>query len=103
MVNYVCEISGVSRSGYYNYFSSTSEEQRKRNYHKDEVAKELILKAFHFKVRKKVDRQIKMILAGHFKCSYNLKRIQRIMKKYGIIFPFRKANPESNERTSRSS
>ena len=57
------------------------------------MAKELIFKAFHFKGRKKGARQIKMILAGQFKCSYNLKRIRRIMKKYGIVCPFRKANP----------
>ena len=34
-----------------------------------------------------------MTLAGQFDVVYNLKRIRRIMKKYGIICPFRKANP----------
>ncbi|MGM0879280.1 MAG: IS3 family transposase, partial [Bacillota bacterium] len=93
MVKYLCVISGVSRSGYYNYFSQKSEEQRKRKDEKDEVAKELILKAFRFKGRMKGARQIKMTLAGQFKCVYNLKRIRRIMKKYGIFCPIRKANP----------
>ncbi|MBM7841392.1 transposase InsO family protein [Alkalihalobacillus xiaoxiensis] len=54
---------------------------------------EIILKAFHFKNRKKGARQIKMTLAGHFNVVYNLKRIRRIMKKYHIFCPFRKANP----------
>jgi putative transposase len=34
-----------------------------------------------------------MTLAGQFNVVYNLKRIRRIMKKYGIICPIRKANP----------
>jgi transposase InsO family protein len=93
MVKYLCEISGVSRSGYYNYFSQKSEERRKRKDQEDEVAKELILKAFRFKGRKKGARQIKMTLTDQFQCVYNLKRIRRIMKKYGILCPIRKANP----------
>ncbi|PFH86480.1 IS3 family transposase, partial [Bacillus sp. AFS088145] len=32
-------------------------------------------------------------MAGQFKIVYNLKRIRRIMKKYGIVCPIRKANP----------
>jgi putative transposase len=93
MLKYLCEVSGVSRSGYYNYFSQKSEEHRKLRDEKDELAKELILKAFRFKGRMKGARQIKMTLAGQFQCDYNLKRIRRIMKKYGIVCPIRKANP----------
>ena len=93
MVSYLCKLAGVSRSGYYNYFSVKSQEQRKRNDEKDEIVKEIILKAFNFKGRKKGARQIKMTLAGQFNVVYNLKRIRRIMKKYGIICPIRKANP----------
>jgi transposase InsO family protein len=93
MVKYLCKIAGVSRSGYYNYFSAKSQEQRKRKNEKDEEIKEIILKAFHFKRRKKGARQIKMTLAAQFNVIYNLKRIRRIMKKYGIVCPIRKANP----------
>ena len=57
------------------------------------IVKEIILKAFNFKRRKKGARQIKMTLAGQFNVVYNLKRIRRIMKKYDIICPIRKANP----------
>ena len=60
---------------------------------KDEIVKEIILKAFNFKGRKKGARQIKMTLAGQFNVVYNLKRIRRIMKKYDIVCPIRKANP----------
>jgi putative transposase len=34
-----------------------------------------------------------MTLAGQYGIIYNLKRIRRIMKKYGIICPIRKTNP----------
>jgi putative transposase len=93
MVRYLCEVAGVSRSGYYNYFSMKSQEQRKQKDEKDEIVKEIILKAFRFKGRKKGARQIKMTLAGQFQVVYNLKRIRRIMNKYDIICPIRKANP----------
>jgi putative transposase len=93
MVSYLCEVAGVSRSGYYNYFSPQSQENRKHKEEKDEKVKEIILKAFKFKGRKKGARQIKMTLEGHFKIVFNLKRIRRIMKKYDIICPIRKENP----------
>ncbi len=93
MVSYLCAVSGVSKSGYYNYFSVDSQKRRKRKEENDQLVKEIILKAFQFKKRKKGARQIKMTLAGQFSVVYNLKRIRRIMKKYGIICPIRKANP----------
>jgi len=93
MVSYLCEVAEVSRSGYYNYFSLESQNRRKQKDKEDEGVKEIILKAFHFKRRKKGARQIKMTLAGQFSVVYNLKRIRRIMKKYGIVCPIRKANP----------
>jgi len=93
MVSYLCETAGVSRSGYYNYFSLRSKEQREKRDSKDEVLKENILKAFNFKGRKKGARQIKMTLEGQFNIIYNLKMIRRIMKKYNIVCPIRRANP----------
>lgn len=93
MVSFLCETSGVSRSGYYNYFSSKSQEERNRRENEDLILKDTILKAFHFKRRKKGARQIKMTLEGEFQITYNLKRIRRIMKKYKIVCPIRRANP----------
>lgn len=93
MVSYLCKIAKVSRSGYYNYFSFISHDSRKQKDIKDGLLKDVILKAFNFKGRKKGARQIKMTLEGHYGITYNLKRIRRIMKKYGIICPIRKANP----------
>lgn len=93
MVTHLCKSAGVSRSGYYNYYSERAIEQRKLKEKMDEALRDIILKAFRFKNRKKGARQIKMTLAGQFNTVYNLKRIRRIMGKYNIICPFRKANP----------
>jgi putative transposase len=93
MVSYLCKLIGVSRSGYYNYFSLGSKERRNQKEKSDEVVREIILKAYKFKKRKKGARQIKMTLEGQFKIVYNLKRIRRIMKKYAITCPIRRANP----------
>lgn len=92
-ISLLCKIAGVSRSGYYNYFSITSKNRRTQRNKRDEQVKEVILKAYNFKGRKKGARQIKMTLAGQYDITYNLKRIRRIMKKYNIICPIRKANP----------
>lgn len=83
----------MSRSGYYNYFSLESQNRRKQRENQDEEVRDIILKAYHFKRRKKGARQIKMTLEGQYGIVYNLKRIRRIMKKYNIICPIRKANP----------
>ena len=93
MVSYLCDVVEVSRSGYYNFFSPESQERRKQKDKCDEEVKEIVLKAFHYKRRKKGARQIKMTLAGQFNVVYNLKRIRRIMKKYNIVCSIRKANP----------
>jgi putative transposase len=89
----LCDISGVSRSGYYNYFTAASQKKREQREKKDKQLRDIIMKAYKFKNRKKGARQIKMTLAGQFKVVFNLKRIGRIMRKYGIVCPFRKANP----------
>ncbi len=93
MISYFCKISGVSRSGYYQYFSSKGKSLRKSKEKADILVKENVLKAFNFKGRKKGARQIKMVLENEFNITYNLKRIRRIMKKYNIVCPIRKANP----------
>jgi len=93
MINYLCKVAEVSRSGYYKYWSPEATQKRCQLEQQDEQVKEIILKAFQFKRRKKGARSIKMTLEGHFQIVYNLKRIRRIMRKYAIICPFRRANP----------
>jgi len=93
MVSYLCDLVDVSRSGYYRYFSEEAKARRESRNQADESVKAVILKTYHFRRRKKGARQIKMTLEDQFKITYNLKRIRRIMKKFGIICPIRKANP----------
>ncbi|WP_303968399.1 IS3 family transposase [Sporosarcina ureae] len=93
LVSYLCEIMEVSRSGYYKHFGEKSKQKRAIQEQADEDVKEIILKAYHFRGRKKGARQIKMTLQNQYGITYNLKRIRRIMKKFDIICPIRKANP----------
>ena len=92
MISYLCKVADVSRSGYYKYFLVENEKLRNFKEKQDLLAKENVLKAFNYKGRKKGARQIKMVLKDKFNIIYNLKRIRRIMKKYDIICPFRRAN-----------
>ena len=40
MISYLCKVAGVSRSGYYKYFSSESKDLRKSREDKDILSKE---------------------------------------------------------------
>lgn len=90
-VSHFCTLLGVARSGYYHYISTVDIRLLKEK--EDLKAKELILKAFNYKGFSKGSRAIKMTLENVFGITYNRKRIQRIMRKYGIVCPLRKANP----------
>lgn len=91
LVGYFCSLLEVSRSGYYNYINSSS--ARLAHEKSDLETKGLILKAFNYKGYKKGSRSIKMILERKFNTIFSLKKIRRIMKKYGIVCPHRKPNP----------
>ena len=85
------ELAGVSKSGYYSYLKET--ERRKSKQYKDEEDFELIHKAYTFRGRNKGAKSIKMTLEGQYEVIMNLKKIRRLMKKYNLICPIRKANP----------
>lgn len=99
MLSYLCNISGVSRFGYYKHLSDITVQKRKSNEVRDLERKENILKAYNFKNCKKGARQIKMILSNVFDINYNLKRIRRIMKKYIIVCPYRRMIKTTKEHT----
>lgn len=92
-VHVLCAIAGVSRSGYYRYCSEDARLHRQKQEQADQKVKAIILKAYHYRRRNKGARQIKMTLALEYGDIYNLKRIRRIMQKYNIVCPIRKANP----------
>jgi transposase InsO family protein len=91
VLSYLCECSGVSRSGYYNYISS--ENKRKEQEKNDENIRDIILIAINHRGYQKGSRSVKMTLAGKYGIIFNRKRIQRIMRKYDILCPIRKRNP----------
>lgn len=92
-VKYLCEIAKVSRSGYYNYFSEKAIKNRNNKEIQDEKDRDIILDAFDRHGYKKGAKGIKMTLENEDKIVFNLKHIRRIMKKYNIICPIRKAEP----------
>lgn len=91
IVSNLCNLANVSKSGYYNYIKSS--ETRNKQEEKDLELKEIILKAFNHRGYKKGSRSIKMVLEKEFNVIINRKCIQRIMRKYNILCPIRKANP----------
>ncbi len=91
MTKYLCNCLGVSTSGNYNYLKN--ENKRLIQEEKDKKDLDLILKAYKFKNRHKGARQIKMVLENEFGINFNLKKIRRLMKKYNLKCPIRKANP----------
>lgn len=91
-VSELCEIAGVSRSGYYRW--RNAENVRQVREQKDREDFELILQAFQFRGYDKGIRGIHMRLLHLPKpVLMNVKKIQRLMRKYGLACPIRKANP----------
>lgn len=88
----LCDIAGVSRSGYYNWVAAADKRDEKEN--QDRADFELILGAYGYRGYSKGARGIYMNLA-HQKPAIimNLKKIRRLMKKYNLLCPIRKANP----------
>ena len=89
-VSALCDTAGVSRSGFYSWKKrkssiSEKEEQDRKDF-------ELILEAYKFKGYDKGRRGIHMRLL-HMGIVMNHKKISRLMKKYGLFCPIRKANP----------
>lgn len=88
----LCKTAGVSRSGYYNW--KNSEEKRNQKDLQDKKDFELILEAFKYRGYDKGIRGIHMrLLHMDPPIQMNVKKIQRIMRKYGLLCPVRKANP----------
>ncbi len=91
-VKELCGIAGVSRSGYYRWLNA--EENRKARDAKDRQDFEIILEAYNHRGYKKGARSIYMrLLHKGPPVRMNLKKIRRIMKKFGLFCPIRKANP----------
>lgn len=89
-ISYMCELAGVSRSGFYEWLKAAP--ARELRDERDRQDFELILDAFRFRGYAKGARSIHMRLL-HTGVIMNVKKIRRLMKKYDLICPIRKANP----------
>lgn len=91
-VSMLCDVAGVSRSSYYRWVNS--EGMREAREKKDREEFELILKAYNQRGYNKGAGGIYMCMA-HWTppVIMNLKKIRRLMDKYGLMCPVRKANP----------
>ena len=90
-ISKMCEIAGVSRSGYYNWCAS--EGMCKIREDADKKDFDLILEAYKFRGYDKGARGIHMRLLHHPGIIMNVKKIHRLMRKYGLFCPIRRANP----------
>ena len=89
-VQELCELAGVSRSGYYNWVNS--EQVRKMREQKDREDFECIMEAYRFRGYAKGVRGIHMRLL-HMGVRMNVKKIRRLMRKYHLVCPIRTPNP----------
>lgn len=91
MTRYLCQLMNVSRSGYYAFLAAAPIREAYRQ--AELQTKTLILKIFKRRGYLKGSRSIKMILANEFNICLSRKKICKIMNKYDIVCPHRKANP----------
>ena len=84
----LCELAGVSRSGYYNW--RRSERAGETREQRDRTDFEWILEAYRFRSYAKGARGIHMRLL-HMGVRMNVKKIRRLMRKYRLTCPHSEA------------
>ena len=91
-ISAMCKMAGVSRSGYYHWIQQ--EPYRQKCEERDRLDFDLILKAYKYRGYKKGALSIYMrLLRNEPPVIMNVKKIRRLMKKYGLKCPIRKPNP----------
>lgn len=87
----LCEITGVSRSGYYHWLTKVKARQADKEL-QDQRDFDLILTAYNHRGYTKGSRGIYMYLLHHDQRMARSK-IRRLMTKYNLTCPIRKPNP----------
>ena len=90
VISRLCELAGVSRSGYYAWVAA--EPLRAAREEKDKKDFELIVKAYKYRNYAKGAAHIHMRLL-HWETRMNIKKIRRLMKKYGLRCHIRRRDP----------
>lgn len=91
-ISELCNIAGVSRSGYYYWLANEQKKLSKEE--QDKVDFEQILNAYKYKGYNKGVKGIYMRLLRHNPpIVMNHKKIRRLMHKFNLKCPIRKANP----------
>ena len=90
-ISKLCQIAGVSRSGYYNWCASI--ETRRAREDADRRDFDLILEAYRYRGYDKGTRGIHMRLLHQPGIIMNVKKIRRLMHKFSLQCQIRKANP----------
>lgn len=91
-ISILCELAGVSRSGYYAWLKAAPTREAREL--QDKADFELILAIYKRRGYAKGARSIYMgLLHMNPPVVMNIKKIRRLMKKYGLVCPIRRANP----------
>ena len=90
-ISTMCRIAGVSRSGYYNWCASERNRQAREDADRSDF--DLILEAYRYRGYDKGARGIHMRLLHQPGIIMNVKKIRRLMRKFGLRCQIRKANP----------
>ena len=91
-ISALCRIAGVSRSGYYAWLEAAHLRQSREETDSADFA--LVKQAYEFRGYKKGARSIYMrLLHLDPPVVMNIKKIRRLMRKYGLFCPIRQANP----------
>jgi len=90
-VDHLCDALEVSRSGYYKWCATA--EARERREERDFEMRDMVMEAFGARGYKKGSRQVRNWIREHKGVRADRRRVQRVMRKYGIKCPVRKKNP----------
>jgi transposase InsO family protein len=91
MTSYLCELTGVSRSGYYKWLQN---QEKQANREEQDYQDYLLLKSIYDGAKGKIGyRGLYMELAEQLVTPMNHKKILRLMRKFNFFAKVRQANP----------